>query len=97
MKSLIFGYGLTGQSFERYLTNNGIEFDIYDEEAVHSKVSSKLPDREKLKSYEMVYLSPGINIKKIYPNEEFDQIPHLTDLDILRKANIFHENYKEFP
>ena len=82
MRSLIFGYGITGQSFERYLIKKGIDFDIYDEEMTHSNVSSKLPDREKLKSYEMVYLSPGINLKKIYQNGEFDQIPYLTDIDI---------------
>ena len=31
MKSLIFGYGITGQSFERYLIKKGKAFDIYDE------------------------------------------------------------------
>tara|TARA_Y100000996_G_scaffold402568_1_gene374665 strand:+ start:19 stop:1101 length:1083 start_codon:yes stop_codon:yes gene_type:complete len=82
MKSLIFGYGITGRSFARYLTEKGIDFDIYDEAVENASIFWQLPDREKLKSYEMVYLSPGINIKKIYPNGEFDQIPYLTDLDI---------------
>ena len=82
MKSLIFGYGITGRSFARYLQDKGIDFDIYDEEVRETPVFWQLPDREKLKSYEMVYLSPGINIKKIYPNGEFDKIPYLTDLDI---------------
>ena len=82
MKSLIFGYGITGRSFARYLTDKGIDFDIYDEEVREIPIFCHLPDREKLKSYEMVYLSPGINIKKIYPNGEFDQIPYLTDVDI---------------
>ncbi|SVB05824.1 uncharacterized protein METZ01_LOCUS158678, partial [marine metagenome] len=82
MKSLIFGYGITGRSFARYLQDKGIDFDIYDEEVRETPVFWQLPDREKLKSYEMVYLSPGINIKKIYPNGEFDQIPYLTDMDI---------------
>mgnify|MGYP001172110209 CR=1 FL=1 len=82
MKSLIFGYGITGRSFARYLTDKGIDIDDYDEEVREIPVFWQLPDREKLKSYEMVYLSPGINIKKIYPNGEFNQIPHLTDLDI---------------
>ena len=31
MKSLIFGYGITGRSFARYLRKKGIDFDIYDE------------------------------------------------------------------
>mgnify|MGYP001194770052 CR=1 FL=1 len=82
MKSLIFGYGITGRSFARYLTEKGIDFDIYDEAVENASIFWQLPDREKLKSYEMVYLSPGINIKKIYANGEFDQIPYLTDLDI---------------
>ena len=82
MKSLIFGYGLTGKSFDRYLSKKGINFDIYDEEITHPNIFSKLPDKKKLASYEMVYLSPGINLKKIYPNGEFNQVPYLTDIDI---------------
>ena len=31
MKSLIYGYGITGKSFERYLKKQNIEYDIYDE------------------------------------------------------------------
>ena len=30
MKSLIYGYGVTGKSFERYLIKKNIDFDIYD-------------------------------------------------------------------
>ncbi len=82
MKSLIFGYGLTGQSFERYLNNKGIDFEIYDDEAIGPNINNILPDQKKLESFEMIYLSPGINLKKIYPKGEFDQIPYLTDIDI---------------
>ena len=32
MKSLIFGYGQTGKSFENYLENKNISFDIYDDD-----------------------------------------------------------------
>ena len=38
MKSLIFGYGQTGKSFERYLKNKNIIFDIYDDD------TNKLPE-----------------------------------------------------
>ena len=31
MKSLIYGYGITGQSFEKYLIRNNIEYEIYDD------------------------------------------------------------------
>jgi len=83
MKSLIFGYGLTGQSFDRHLTKQDIQFDIFDIKKVnHPQAFNELPNKEKLNSYEMVYLSPGINIRKLYPNREFDQINYLTDLDI---------------
>ena len=30
MKSLIYGYGKTGKSFERYLANKNLEFEIFD-------------------------------------------------------------------
>ena len=67
MTSLIFGYGMTGQSFDRYLTKNGVKFDIYDVKHVeHPNAFSKLPSKEKLQSYEMVYISPGINILELY-------------------------------
>jgi UDP-N-acetylmuramoylalanine--D-glutamate ligase len=82
MKSLIFGYGITGQSFERYLTRKGVTFDIYDANLKGPNISNQLPDQTKLSSYEMIYLSPGINLKKLYTKGEFNKIPFLTDLDI---------------
>ena len=82
MKSLIFGYGVTGQSIGRYLEKKGKAFEIYDQNVKGPNISNKLPDQKKLNSYEMIYLSPGINIKKIYPNGEFDKISYLTDIDI---------------
>tara|TARA_B110000438_G_scaffold143866_1_gene138674 strand:- start:2260 stop:3327 length:1068 start_codon:yes stop_codon:yes gene_type:complete len=83
MRSLIFGYGVTGQSFDRYLRKNGIRFDIYDVMDIdHPNAFSKLPSKEKLQSYEMVYLSPGINIRKLYPNKEFEKVSFKTDIDI---------------
>ena len=69
MKSLIFGYGVTGQSFERYLQKKGEDFEIYDENVKGPNIINKLPDHKKLDSYKMIYLSPGINIRKIYSKE----------------------------
>ena len=63
MKSLIFGYGITGQSFERYLIKKGKAFDIYDENLKGPNIYNQLPDQATLGSYEMIYLSPGINSK----------------------------------
>ena len=82
MKSLIFGYGITGQSFERYLIKKGTAFDIYDENLKGPNIYNQLPDQAELSSYEMIYLSPGINLKKLYTKGEFNKISYLTDLDI---------------
>ena len=82
MKSLIFGYGVTGQSFERYLKKKNIVFEIYDANLIRPNISNILPDQKKLESYEMIYMSPGINLQKIYLKGEFDGIPYLTDIDI---------------
>ena len=74
MKSLIFGYGITGQSFERYLTKKGTAFDIYDKNLKGPNIYNQLPDQAALSSYEMIYLSPGINLKKLYTKGEFNNI-----------------------
>ena len=85
MKSLIFGYGITGQSFERYLTKTGKAFEIYDANIKGPNIFNLLPDQNKLRSYEMIYLSPGINLQKLYTKEELNNISYLTDLDIFFK------------
>jgi len=82
MNSLIFGYGITGQSFERYLAKKGKDFEIYDKNIKGPNIFNLLPDQTKLSSYEMIYLSPGINLQKLYTKEEFNKISYLTDLDI---------------
>ena len=82
MKSLIFGYGVTGQSFERYLKKKNIVFEIYDANLIGPNINNILPDQKKLESYEMIYMSPGINLQKIYSKGEFNGIPYLTDIDI---------------
>ena len=82
MKSLIFGYGITGQSFERYLTKTGKAFEIYDANIEGPNIFNLLPDQNKLRSYEMIYLSTGINLQKLYTKEELNNISYLTDLDI---------------
>ena len=42
MKSLIFGYGVTGQSFERYLEKHGEAYEIYDENVKGSNITNEL-------------------------------------------------------
>ena len=51
MKSLIFGYGITGQSFERYLAKKGKAFEIYDENVKGPNIFNILPDLAQLSSY----------------------------------------------
>tara|TARA_B100000900_G_scaffold3414_1_gene2969 strand:- start:609 stop:1670 length:1062 start_codon:yes stop_codon:yes gene_type:complete len=87
MKSLIFGYGVTGQSFERYLEKQEEAFEIYDANVKGPNIINILPDRKKLDSYKMIYLSPGINLRKIYPRGQFNHIPYTTDLDIFFKED----------
>jgi phospho-N-acetylmuramoyl-pentapeptide-transferase len=52
MKSLIYGYGITGKSFERYLKKKNIDYDIYDKN-INSNIS-------KLDCYKTIYCSPGV-------------------------------------
>lgn len=72
MKSLIYGYGITGKSFERYLKAKNIEYDIYD----------KNTDIEisELKSYKTIYCSPGIDRETFKLLKSSSEV--LTDLDI---------------
>ena len=77
MKSLIYGYGETGKSFERYLKKQNVIFDVYDDN--HSQFSSKVD----FSSYKTIYCSPGIKksiFDKLKKNKNI-----VTDLDIFFK------------
>ena len=75
MKSLIYGYGETGKSFERYLIKRNLDFEIYDEYIIeHNK-------KYDLKEFDQILCSPGI------PKNTFDEINKInqnviTDIDI---------------
>ena len=79
MKSLIYGYGITGKYFERYLIKNNISYDIFDE---NIPKFSKINPIEK---YETIYCSPGI------PKNIFQELKSaskvLTDIDIFFKED----------
>ena len=62
MKSLIFGYGLTGQSVERYLIRNNIDYLIYDDsrEIVKNIDEPKLFKSQDINSIDQVIISPGV-------------------------------------
>ena len=48
MKSLIYGYGETGKSFERYLNKNNKKFEIFDNNLRNYKKEFNLKDFEKI-------------------------------------------------
>jgi prephenate dehydrogenase len=53
MKSLIYGYGETGKSFERYLNKKNKQFEIFD---------NNLDDFRKefdLRAFDKIFCSPG--------------------------------------
>ena len=50
----------------KVFTKKGEDFEIYDENVKGPNIFNKLPDHKKLDSYKMIYLSPGINIRKIF-------------------------------
>jgi len=75
MRSLIYGYGETGKSFERYLNKKNKEFEIFDNNiGAHKR---KLD----LKNFDKIFCSPGI------PRTTFQKLSKenknvFTDLDI---------------
>ena len=77
MPSLVYGYGITGKSFKRYLDIRGEEFEIYD--TLHNdslKIASKIEDG----FYKNIYVSPSV------PKEKFRNLKKhstvITDMDI---------------
>ena len=91
MKSLIFGYVKTGRSFEKYLKNKNINFDIYDADSSILPKSEKTknikPTFENLQKYKDIYISPGIKIEDYFTKRNINNLNFISDLDIF-----FHEN-----
>tara|TARA_B110000902_G_scaffold230924_1_gene272799 strand:+ start:1403 stop:2437 length:1035 start_codon:yes stop_codon:yes gene_type:complete len=79
MKSLIYGYGITGRSFERYLIAKNIKYDIFDDSI------SELKNIEVIESYENIYCSPGIPRKIFNSLKSFNNV--ITDIDIFFKED----------
>ena len=86
MKSLIFGYGKTGKSFENYLENKNISFDIYDDDKsklseIHQEKNIS-PSFSDLKDYQDIYISPGVKLENYLTKEEISNLNLKSDLDI---------------
>ena len=65
MKSLIIGYGVTGKSFEKYLTANSINFDIFDEDESKLENKKNILDSlsfESISDYKKLYILSLIHI-----------------------------------
>ena len=78
MPSLIYGYGVTGKSFEKYLTNSGEDFDIFD--SLYND-SSKIYSKIENKFYKNIGLLGGV----LYlSNIDLDQtvVPPLSHFDV---------------
>ena len=90
MKSLIIGYGVTGKSFEKYLTAKSVNFDIFDEDA--SKLKNKKNilgclNTENIADYKSLYISPGINLKKYFSSSSLRKLDYISDLDLFFQNN----------
>ena len=65
-KFLIYGYGVSGKSVEKYLINNNCNFNIYDDfkKIINKRVISKKYLENKINQYSYFVVSPSIKIEK---------------------------------
>ncbi len=89
-KILIFGYGKTGKSVQKYFIKNNINYSIWDDNK--KLITTKIDKNYYLKKYDYIILSPGVDIYN-HKNKLFFKIHKkniITDLDIffLSKQNL---------
>ena len=83
-KFLIYGFGISGKSIEKYLENKNCKYNIYDDlkKIKHKKAISKKRLEIKINEYSYFIVSPSIKIKKNHFLYNYkDKI--LIDLDFL--------------
>ena len=81
MKSLIYGYGITGKSIERYLIKNNIDYKIYDDNKdlyTSDQFTNNLKD-----NWDVIYCSPGIN------KADFTKLKFIAKEDVLTDLDVF--------
>ena len=80
MKSLIYGYGETGKSFERYLNKKNLDFEIYDQNIIEYN------KKYNLREFDQILCSPGIPINTLKEINKVNQNV-ITDIDIFFKED----------
>ena len=75
MKSLIFGYGNTGKSFERFLKSKNLDFEIYDQNI------QKFNKKQNLDKFDQILCSPGIP-KSVFEEIKKENENVYTDVDL---------------
>ena len=65
-KFLIYGYGVSGKSVEKYLINKNCNYNIYDDfkKIINKRVISKKYLENKINQYSYFIVSPSIKIEK---------------------------------
>jgi len=98
VKSLIYGYGITGQSVEKYLIKNNIEYLIYDDNKI-VYTSDLFTDNLK-QEWDVIYCSPGVsretfkNLKKLSCNSITTDIEVFCSKNSSKKIGITGTNSK---
>tara|TARA_B100001996_G_C18662109_1_gene593481 strand:+ start:255 stop:1415 length:1161 start_codon:yes stop_codon:yes gene_type:complete len=83
VKKLIFGYGITGKSVEKYFQKNNIDYLVFDDNREIKVSVDKFFNKEKISEIDEVIISPGI--KPSNPLlQDFNnlKIPVKTDIDL---------------
>ena len=95
-KFLVYGYGISGKSVEKYLINNESEYNIYDDfkKLNHKRAISKKHLLNKINDYDYFVISPSIKIDRNhilykYKNEGHFEFTPLKKLTISTVLNLF--------
>jgi len=90
-KILILGYGKTGKSFESYLKDKNLSFNIFDQHIASGQKSNlsaaSFVSKEEAMTYEEFYVSPGINLKKFFNNHIVGDATLISDIDLFFQEN----------
>ena len=92
---LIYGYGVSGKSVSKYLSNKNCKYSIFDDFKKLTKVKnviSKVILKEKLKFFDYIVISPSIKIDKKHIHNFIDSLSVSESIKIELK-DITPENF----